>query len=145
MNDLLVQFHFTANSNLNADQKNSLPRDVRALHGDAISEGYAVSRTFQRQHERGDLLAKSTRTPEETRRLDQLEKDLVAGNTKFERFLGELPQRFSPKPVALQDLRETAGIMEDLRELPPGTVAIFTLVGEDKFRAILRTRCAEGL
>ena len=29
--------------------------------------------------------------------------------------------------------------MEDLRELPPGTVAIMTVVGEDKFRAILRT------
>ena len=29
--------------------------------------------------------------------------------------------------------------MEDLRELPPGTVAIYTLVGEDKYRAILGT------
>ena len=33
--------------------------------------------------------------------------------------------------------------MEDLRELPAGTVAIFTLIGEDKFYAILRTPDAQ--
>ena len=34
-------------------------------------------------------------------------------------------------------------MMEDLRELPGGTVAIFTLIGDDKFYAILRTPDAE--
>src|ERR1017187_10506456 len=92
--------------------------------------------------ERGDLLAKKTRTPEEALHLDRLEKDVVVGNMAFEKFLGDLAQRFSDKPAAalqVEQLRETQGIMEDLRELPPGTVAIYTLVGEDKFRAILRT------
>jgi CHAT domain-containing protein len=89
--------------------------------------------------ERGDLLAKQNRTPAETKRMEQLEKDIVAANVAFEKFLNELPERFSAKPAAVQDLRETQGIMEDLREMPAGTVAIYTLVGEDKFRAILRT------
>jgi CHAT domain-containing protein len=40
-------------------------------------------------------------------------------------------------------LRESQGIMEDLRELPAGTVAIYTLIGEDKFHAILRTADAQ--
>jgi CHAT domain-containing protein/Tfp pilus assembly protein PilF len=93
-------------------------------------------------NERGDLLAKKSLTPEETQRLDQLEKDIAVGNANFEKFLGDLAQRFAAKPamaLRVDDLRETQGIMEDLRELPPGTVAIFTLVAEDKFRAILRT------
>jgi tetratricopeptide (TPR) repeat protein/CHAT domain-containing protein len=92
--------------------------------------------------ERGDLLAKRVRTPEETLNLDQLEKDIAVGNLAFEKFLGELAQRFSDKPMAVLQvgqLRETEGLMEDLRELPPGTVAIYTLAGEDKFRSILRT------
>jgi CHAT domain-containing protein/Tfp pilus assembly protein PilF len=92
--------------------------------------------------ERGDLLAKPKLTPEEAKRLEQLEKDVAVGNVQFEKFLGNLAQQFSAKPAAalqVEQLRETQGIMEDLRELPPGTVAIYTLAGEDKFRAILRT------
>ena len=89
--------------------------------------------------ERGDLVTKRELTPGETQHLGQLERDLAVGNMAFEKFLGELPQNFSAKPVPLRDLREAEGIMEDLRELPSGTVAIYTLIGEDKFRAILRT------
>jgi CHAT domain-containing protein/uncharacterized protein HemY len=96
--------------------------------------------------ERGDLLARQTLTPEQSQRLDQLEKDLAAGNYAFEHFLGDLTQHFSAKPEMtgrVETLRETQGIMEDLRELPAGTVAIFTLVGDDKFSAILRTPDAQ--
>jgi len=92
--------------------------------------------------ERGELLAKNSRTPAEELRLEQLEKDLATGNMKFEKFLSGLPQAFNATPVAtmrVEQIREEQGIMEDLRELPVGTVAIYTLVGEDKFRAILRT------
>ena len=92
--------------------------------------------------ERVDLLAKKTRTPEETERLDRLEKDAAAGNVAFEAFFVELAQRFSDKPAGTLhagQLPETQGMMEDLRALPPGTVAIYTLVGEDKFRSILLT------
>jgi CHAT domain-containing protein/Tfp pilus assembly protein PilF len=92
--------------------------------------------------ERGALLEKKNRTSEETRRLAELEKDIAIGNQHLESFFGGLAQSFSAKPAVamhVEQLRETQGIMEDLRELPGGTVAIYTLVGEDKFRAILRT------
>ena len=92
--------------------------------------------------ERGDLLAKQSLTEEEKHRLDQLEKDISVGNVQLEKFIGDLAQQFRAKPemaLRVDELLETQGIMEDLRELPPGTVAIFTVVGEDKFRAILRT------
>jgi CHAT domain-containing protein/Tfp pilus assembly protein PilF len=96
--------------------------------------------------ERGDLLGKKTLTAEQSQRLAKLEQDLAAGNYAFERFLGDLTQHFSAKPEMtgrVETLRETQGIMEDLRELPPGTVAIYTLIGDDKFHAILRTPDAQ--
>ncbi len=97
--------------------------------------------------ERGELLAEKTLTPEQSQRLIQLEQDLSVGNQAFEHFLGELTQHFSAKPElnakVVEQLREDEGFMEDLRELPAGTVAIYTLAGEDKFHAILRTPDAQ--
>jgi len=96
--------------------------------------------------ERGKLLDMKTRTPEQSQRLAQLEQDLAVGNQAFEHFLDDLAQHFSAKPEMtgrIEDLREAQGIMEDLRELPAGTVAIFTLIGDDKFHAILRTPDAQ--
>ena len=96
--------------------------------------------------ERGDLAAKPSLTPAETGRLQQLEEDVAVGNMELERFLGEMARDFSAKPATalkVEELRETQGIMEDLRELPAGTVAIYTLVGEDKYRFILRTPDAQ--
>jgi CHAT domain-containing protein/tetratricopeptide (TPR) repeat protein len=97
--------------------------------------------------ERGELLAKKTLTSEQSQRLGKLEQDLAVGNQAFEHFLGELTQHFSAKPElnakVVEQLREDEGFMEDLRELPAGTVAIYTLAGEDKFHAILRTPDAQ--
>jgi CHAT domain-containing protein/uncharacterized protein HemY len=92
--------------------------------------------------ERGALMAATTLTAEQTRRLAQLDQDLAVGNQAFEKFLGDLATNFSTKPEAgakLQQLRDAQGIMGDLGELPPGTVAIYTVVGEEKYRAILVT------
>lgn len=91
--------------------------------------------------ERGNLIAKPSLTASETRRLAQLEQDISAGNAAFDRFLAELRTHFDSGPAAarVQQFGESQGLMEDLRELPPGTVAIYTLVGDDKFRAILVT------
>jgi CHAT domain-containing protein/Tfp pilus assembly protein PilF len=99
--------------------------------------------------ERGDLLALAKRTtlsPNQSQRLERLELDLAAGNQAFEHFLGDLTQHFSAQPEMagrVKDLREMQSIMEDLREFPAGTVAIFTLIGEDKFYTVLRTPDAQ--
>jgi len=97
--------------------------------------------------EHGELLAKKTLTQEQSQRLEKLEQDLVVGNQAFEHFLGDLTQHFSAKPElnakVVDQLREEEGFMEDLRELPAGTVAVYTLAGEDKFHMILRTPDAQ--
>ena len=93
--------------------------------------------------ERGELLAKRTLTPEQTQRLAALEQDLAVGNQAFEKFLGELSTHFNATPegtnAKVEQLREAQGMMEELRELPRGTVVIHTVVGADKYYAILRT------
>lgn len=97
--------------------------------------------------EHGELIAKKTLTRTETQHLEQLEKDLRVGNIAFDKFLGDLTQHFSAMPgvnaKVVEGLREEEGFMEDLRELPAGTVAVYTLAGEDKFHAILRTPDAQ--
>jgi CHAT domain-containing protein/Tfp pilus assembly protein PilF len=97
--------------------------------------------------ERGELITKKTLTSAETRYLQQIEEDLKAGNIAFDKFLGDLTQHFSAKPEVnakvVEELREEEGFMADLRELPAGTVAIYTLAGDDKFHAILRTPDAQ--
>ena len=91
--------------------------------------------------ERGNLMAKPSLTGAEALRLTGLEQDIAAGNAAFAKFLDQLRTRFDSGPATarVQQFGESRGIMEDLRELPPGTVAIFTLVADDKFRAILVT------
>ena len=92
--------------------------------------------------EHGNLLAKRTLTAEQEKRLEQLEQELTACNQAFQQFLGDLTEHFSAKPAlgrSIDTLRDTQGIMENLRELPAGTVAIFTLIGADQFYAVLRT------
>ena len=75
-------------------------------------------------------------------RLAQLDTDLMAANWAFQRFLEDLRTEFSRMPLAqekLFHLAETQGLMADLRELGSGTVALYTLVGEEKYRVLLIT------
>ncbi len=92
--------------------------------------------------ERGALLEKKSRTPAEEQRLAKLEADLVVAGQVFQKFLDSLAKELSNTKDAsakVYQLRESQGLMEDLRELGKGTVALYTLVGEEKYRVILTT------
>jgi len=92
--------------------------------------------------ERGTLMDKKTRTPEEEQRLAKLDADLIVAGTAFQKFLDQLVTelgRTSESSGKVFQLRESQGLMEDLRELGKGVVAIYTLVGQDKYRVILTT------
>ncbi|MBS1810836.1 MAG: CHAT domain-containing protein [Acidobacteria bacterium] len=92
--------------------------------------------------ERNALLDKKSRTPEEEQRLTKLEADLVVAGQAFQKFLDGLAAEMSKNADANArafQLRESQGLMEDLRELGKGVVALYTLVGEDKYRVILTT------
>jgi CHAT domain-containing protein len=96
--------------------------------------------------ERAELNSKTNRSPAETHRLAQLEQDLQAGNIAFENTIGEITRHFSALPetkLHIEEIHEKQGFMEDLRELPAGTVAIYTFPGDGRLHSILQTPDAQ--
>ncbi len=95
---------------------------------------------------RGELLGKKNRTPDEERQLEQLEADLAISQRAFQNFLDHLYIEFGRSELAKERvfrLEEAQGLMEDLRELGPGVVVLYTLVGQEKYRVILITADAQ--
>lgn len=96
--------------------------------------------------ERGALVAKLRRTPEEEQRLLKLEKDLEVANQHFQTFLSQMAnESVLPAETAFKVtlLRETQSLQDDLRVLSQGAVALYTVVGEEKYRVILVTPDAQ--
>lgn len=92
--------------------------------------------------ERVELLGKQSLTPEEEQRLKKLESDLELASQAFQRFLDQLAEEFAGSRQGSEkvfQLREAQGLMQDLKELGAGSVALYTIVGEDKYRVILTT------
>lgn len=92
--------------------------------------------------ERGELLAKPARIPAEEQRLAKLEADLTVASQTFQKFLDGLATEMAKQKdsgAQINKLRDAQGLMEDLRELGKGVVALYTLVGENKYRVILTT------
>ena len=92
--------------------------------------------------ERGALSAKKSRSAAEEQRLAVLERDIVVANQAFNSFLDKLAAEFAdaaPSDDKIFQLREMQGLMEDLRELGNGAVALYTLVGKQAVRILLIT------
>jgi CHAT domain-containing protein len=94
-----------------------------------------------RGRQRGELLAKQTRTPEEEQLLSKLETELQASGQAFQEFLDRLGEELgnTKQAARVDQLRDSQALMDDLRELGPGAVALYTLVGAEKYRVILIT------
>ena len=91
---------------------------------------------------RSALLAKQTLTPPERQELEHLEEDAQVAMRGFQKALGELANAFdTPQQAAdkVAELKESEGLMQDLRDLGQGVVALQTIVGRDKYRVILIT------
>jgi CHAT domain-containing protein/Tfp pilus assembly protein PilF len=96
--------------------------------------------------ERSDLLGKASLTPDEEQRLKQLETDLELASRAFQKFLDQIADEFANSKQGSEkvfELRESQGLMDDLRELGAGSVVLYTIVGEDKYRVILITPGAQ--
>jgi len=87
------------------------------------------------------LTRKWPRTPSEERRLDALAADLEVANARFAREVAALRAALDGSRGA-GHVDTILGIGADLAELPAGTVAVFTLVGESALRVFLVS--AEG-
>lgn len=92
--------------------------------------------------ERGALLGKAARSAGEEQRLAKLEGDLTVAGQMFQRFLDGLENELKTggeSQARVFQLRESQGMMEALGDLGKGTVALYTLVGSDRYRVILTT------
>ena len=93
----------------------------------------------------GGLYSKSNNmglSESEETQLFALEDDLAVARQAFDHFLDELRAEFEDSRQAEEkvfQIEETRGLMSDLKELGDGVVAIYTLVNQDKYRAILIT------
>ncbi|HLL69857.1 MAG TPA: CHAT domain-containing protein [Pyrinomonadaceae bacterium] len=94
-----------------------------------------------RGRERGALLSKQERTPEEEQRLAALDTELQASGQAFQTFLDRLGDELgnTKQAARVEDLRDSQALMDDLRELGSGAVALYTIVGAEKYRVILVT------
>src|SRR2546423_7165134 len=92
--------------------------------------------------ERGELAAKQELTPDERRRMAELETQLEAANAAFQKFLDRLEAEFAGAKAGgdkVYQLREAAGLQEVLREIGGGAVVLYTVVGAEKYYVILYT------
>jgi len=89
------------------------------------------------------LQRKKTRTPEEDKHLEELTAQLRLANQQWDQFLVGVYhdlQATKAASEAVENLEErTSGMQDLLRRLGPGTVALYTLVGEKKYQVILVT------
>lgn len=95
-----------------------------------------------RGRERGELLAKETRTAADEERLKTLDADLMFSQQAFQKFLTRLYDDLGKTELAqlrVSQIEESQSLMEDLRELGAGVVALYTLVAADKYRVVLVT------
>jgi CHAT domain-containing protein len=94
-----------------------------------------------RGKERGTLIAKQARTPEEEQRLAALESELQAAGQAFQTFLDQLGEELgnTKQAAKVDQLRDSQALMDDLRELGSGAVALYTIMGAEKYRVILIT------
>jgi CHAT domain-containing protein/uncharacterized protein HemY len=91
---------------------------------------------------RATLLRKPERSTADDKELTALEADLEIGNRAFQAFLNSVESAVAdPRSASNQitRVREAEGLMETLRELGPGSVAVYTIVGEQGYRSILIT------
>jgi CHAT domain-containing protein len=90
----------------------------------------------------GGLRTKNARTPAENERLVQLAEDIKVARQAFQQFLSGLAQAsdyVTPGGTTLAQLQEAQALMGVLRTLGPDVVALYTLVGEEKYQVIVIT------
>jgi hypothetical protein len=106
---------------------------------EAMQEGEAAKDATALGAEYGALRRQRTHTAADTERLTALEADLGVARQACEQFLAhvqaDLRQAPQPSDTIHRLAEESQGLMDALRELDPGTVALHTLVSETAYFA----------
>jgi CHAT domain-containing protein len=92
--------------------------------------------------QKAELLAKANRSREEQQRLSKVEADLNVANLGFQKFIEGISNELTSAKQGgerVEQLRDPQHIVNILRELGAGSVALYTFVGEQKYSIILVT------
>ena len=101
-----------------------------------------ADRLTARGREHGELKRKEARTAAEEQRLVELEAEVGFSAEVFSKFVVGLRSELGDAPDAqrlVKQLEDSGGMMEDLREIGPGVVALYTVVTKEKYYVILVT------
>jgi CHAT domain-containing protein/Tfp pilus assembly protein PilF len=91
---------------------------------------------------RSQLRTQRSLTPQESQELKRLDLESEQAMGFFQKTLAELEREVQQTPSTagkVEELRESEGLMQDVRDLGVGVVAICTLAGETKLHIILIT------
>jgi CHAT domain-containing protein/Tfp pilus assembly protein PilF len=91
---------------------------------------------------RTQLRGQTSLTPQESAELKRLDAESAQAMASFQKTLAELERDAQQTPSTaskVDELRESEGLMQDVRDLGPGVVAICTLLGETKLHIVLIT------
>jgi CHAT domain-containing protein/Tfp pilus assembly protein PilF len=116
----------TAKADLTADEEG------KSKQYDEISK-----RLFALNRQYDDLAKKRARTPDEEERMKKLGPEIEQAKQDFLQFLAQLQTDFSKPETKQEAAIEIKGIKQIVRDLGAGTVALYTLVTDDKYYVIL--------
>jgi tetratricopeptide (TPR) repeat protein len=121
----------------------SLTKSEEALNREY---GENASRVTAVGYEWTALHAKSLRTAEEEKHLAELANQLKSANEAWEQFLSDLYAELGKSKEAqttVENVQESvSGMQRVLHQLGPGAVALYTLMGDEKYRIIVVTPTA---
>ena len=92
----------------------------------------AISREYD------DLMAKAVRDAEESKRFDELSKQIQTVRAAYSEYLESLREVFVSSDK-VDTIIEHEGVRNTLKELGQGSVALYTLIVKDKYRVVLFT------
>lgn len=95
------------------------------------------------QDKRNQLPESEKPSPEKQKRFDELDKHLEDATVAFQVFLRGLAEEFTKKPKVVKEIQENTGLQADLKSWGEGIVALYTVVGDDRYRVILTTPDAQ--
>ena len=82
-------------------------------------------------------------TPDEQKHFDDLAKQLEDATVTFQVFLRGLAEEFTKKPKVVEEIQENTGLQADLKTWGDGIVALYTVVGDERYRVIVTTPDAQ--
>lgn len=124
-----------ARADLRKDESEALRRYEE--FADRIAE---IGAEFGSLQDKKNKLAEGKQlSADEQKLFDELSQKLDDANKSFQVFMRQLADEFARKSNVVAEAEENRGLQSDLKNWGAGVVALYTIVGEDRYRVILTT------